>query len=169
MHTAPVLLSLGAKAVLVGRRGERTIALEQLYRNDGIEYLTKRRDEVLREILIPRASLGSRNVYLKLRRRGSFDFPVLGVAAAMNFSKEGICRSARIVLTAVSAAPKDVEEAARLLGGKKVTRDSVEAVGDAAAKESHPLDNADMDYWYRKRMTKTYVVKALASLSGLDA
>jgi 4-hydroxybenzoyl-CoA reductase subunit beta len=146
----------------------RRVALEQLYQDDGIEFLAKRRDELLRKILIPRGALGSRNVYVKLRRRGSFDFPVLGVAAAMTFGKQGICRSVRVVLTAVSSAPKEVEEATHLLVGKKVTRDIVEAVGDAAAKESHPLDNADMDYWYRKRMTKVYVKKALAQLAGVE-
>ncbi|MFQ5682353.1 MAG: FAD binding domain-containing protein [Candidatus Binatia bacterium] len=166
--TAPVLWSLGAKAVLVGHGSQRRVPLKELYQNDGIEFLTKRRDEVLWEILIPRAALGSRNVYIKLRRRGSFDFPVLGVAAAMTLGREGICQAARIVLTAVSSAPREVEAASQLLVGKKITRDVVEGVADAAAKESHPVDNADMDYWYRKRMTKIYVVKALASLAGLD-
>ncbi|MFQ5850920.1 MAG: FAD binding domain-containing protein [Candidatus Binatia bacterium] len=164
--TAPVLCSLGAMANLVGRHGRRTVSLDQLYRDDGIDFLTKRSDEVLQGIMIPRAAFGYRNIYLKLRRRGSFDFPVLGVAAAMAFNDEGICLSAKIVLTAVSSAPKVVEAAGHLLVGKKVTRDAIESSAEAAAKESHPVDNADMDYWYRKRMTRTYVAKALSSISG---
>jgi len=165
--TAPVLCSLGAVALLAGPDGLRQLPFEQIYRDDGMHFVTKRDDELLRAILIPRAAFGQRNVYLKLRRRGSFDFPVLGVAAAMAIDREGICRSARVVLTAVASAPVVVEEASRLLEGKKVSREMIEAVAEAAAKVSHPVDNVDLDYWYRKRMTRVYVKRALAELTGL--
>ena len=79
----------------------------------------------------------------------------------------GKCRYARVVLTAVSPAPKIVAEASRLLEGKKITTELIEAVSEAAAKVAHPLDNADLDYWYRKRMTRVYVKRALAELTGL--
>jgi 4-hydroxybenzoyl-CoA reductase subunit beta len=113
--------------------------------------------------------LGRRNVYLKLRRRGSFDFPILGVAATMDIDERGECRYASVVLTAVASAPKIVPEASTLLQGKKVTKELIDTVADAAAKISHPLDNADMDYWYRKRMAKVYTRRVLESLAGLDS
>ena len=166
--TAPVLCSLGAVANFFGPGGLRRVPFEECYRDDGINFLTKKNDEVLKGILIPRASFGQRNVYLKLRRRGSFDFPILGVAAATSLDREGICRSARVVLTGVASAPKAVTEAAPILEGKKISKEAIEAVAEAAAKVSHPVDNADMDYWYRKRMTKVYVKRALAQLAGLE-
>lgn len=167
--TAPVLCSLGALAVLVGRDGSRRVPFEQLYRDDGIDFLAKQGDELLQGIVIPRKVFGYRNVYLKLRRRGSFDFPVLGVAAALSFNPEGICLSSKVVLTAVASAPKVVRAAGELLENKRVTKETIDAVAEAAARVSHPLDNADMDYWYRKRMTKVYVSRALAHLTGLEA
>lgn len=167
--TAPVLVSLGAEAVLAGKQGERRVKLGELYRDDGMYFLSKGADEVLRGLVIPREALGWRNVYLKLRRRGSFDFPVLGVAAVMDLEDGGECRHARVILTAVSAAPKAIEEATSLLEGKKVTKDLIDAVSEAAAKASHPLDNADLDYWYRKRMAKVFTQRALARLAGLDS
>lgn len=166
--TAPVLLSLGAVAILSGPEGQRRVPFSQFYRNDGMRFLTKRDDEIVQAILIPRAAFGLRNTYLKLRRRGSFDFPVLGVAAALGLDREGVCLSAQVVLTAVASAPQSVEAASRLLVGKKVDKESVEAVAEEAAKVSHPMDNADLDYWYRKRMTKVYVKRALAQLAGMD-
>jgi 4-hydroxybenzoyl-CoA reductase subunit beta len=166
--TAPVLCCLGAQAVLVGPQGERRLPLEELYQDDGIHFVKKGADEILRGILIPHAAFGSRNIYSKLRRRGSFDFPLLGVAAALTLDKEGTCRSAKIVLTAVSSAPKVVDETARLLTGKKLDQAAVEEAAEIAARYSHPVDNADMDYWYRKRMTKVYVKRALAQLAGLE-
>jgi 4-hydroxybenzoyl-CoA reductase subunit beta len=166
--TSPVLVSLGAEAILVNHQGERRVKLEDLYRDDGIDYSAKAKDEVLKELLIPRESLGRRNVYLKLRRRGSFDFPILGVAATMDTDERGECRHVSVALTAVASAPKVVPEAMALLQGKKVTLDLINAVADLASKTAHPLDNADLDYWYRKRMAKVYTQRALASLAGLE-
>jgi len=164
--TAPVLCSLEAEANLVGSTGSRRVPFDQLYRNDGIHFLAKENDELLQAILIPRKVFGSRSVYLKLRRRGSFDFPVLGVAAAMSL-EDGVCTWGKVVLTAVASAPV-VVDVAPILHQQKVTLERVEAVAEAAAKVSHPVDNADLDYWYRKRMTKVYVKRALAQLAGLE-
>jgi len=166
--TAPVLVSLGAEAILVSHRGERRVKLEDLYRDDGIEYSAKARDEVLKGLFIPRESLARRNVYLKLRRRGSFDFPILGVAAAMEINGNGECGHASLVLTAVASAPKVITEATALLRGKKITAELIDEVADAAAKVAHPLDNADLDYWYRKKMAKVYTQRALAQVAGLE-
>jgi 4-hydroxybenzoyl-CoA reductase subunit beta len=166
--TAPVLVSLDAEAILVHPQGERRVKLADLYRDDGIEYSAKAKDEVLKGLFIPRQSLARRNAYLKLRRRGSFDFPILGVAATMETDERGECRAASVVLTAVASAPKVITEATALLQGKKVTPELTDAVAEAAAKTAHPLDNADLDYWYRKRMAKVYTQRALAQVAGVE-
>jgi 4-hydroxybenzoyl-CoA reductase subunit beta len=166
--TSPVLVSLGAEAVLVSPRGERRLKLEELYHDDGINYSAKGKDEVLKGLLIPKRAMGYRNVYLKLRRRGSFDFPILGVAVTLDINEQGECRHVSVVLTAVASAPKVVPEAATLLQGRKVTKELIDAVAEVAAKVAHPLDNADLDYWYRKRMAKVYTGRALARLAGLE-
>ena len=165
--TVPVLCSLNALALLYGQGGLRSVPFDELYREDGIHFTTKGQDEVLKGILIPRASFGSRNIYLKLRRRGSFDFPILGVAAALGLSRDGVCTSAKVVLTGVASSPRVVPEAEQLVG-KKVTQGEIEQVTEASTRVSHPLDNADLDYWYRKRMTKVYVARALGDLTNLN-
>src|SRR6185295_2499713 len=78
---APALLALGAAVRLESAGGARTLPLGQLYRDDGIAYLSRRPGEILSEILLPVAAQGARSTYWKLRRRDSFDFPVLSVAA----------------------------------------------------------------------------------------
>ena len=70
----------------------------------------KRPDEIVTEILLPPAE-GWRSVYLKLRRRGSFDFPILGVAVAARLEGE-VVREARIVLGAVASLPREATRAA---------------------------------------------------------
>ena len=49
---------------------------------DGMAFLTKRPDEVLSAVHLPELGEGWRSTYWKLRRRGSFDFPVVSVGAA---------------------------------------------------------------------------------------
>lgn len=94
--TAPVMIALGASARLVGPMGERTIPVQALYNNDGIEYLSKAPNEILVDITVPDAT-GVRMAYHKLRRRGSFDFPIVGVAVAIRQAEDGTCVEANIV------------------------------------------------------------------------
>ncbi len=97
--TAPVLVSLDAYVRLVNVRGERVLPVRELFRDDGINPYTRSNDEILSEIILPPAD-GWRSVYLKLRRRGSFDFPILGVAVALRFAGDGTVADARITLGA---------------------------------------------------------------------
>src|SRR5256885_147872 len=113
--TAPVLWSLGARVRLSSTAGERTIPVEALYRDDGIEYLAKQPGEILTDVLLPAAD-GWRSAYLKLRRRGSFDFPVLGVAVALRMDGR-VVGEARIVLGAVASQPRPAPDAAAALAG----------------------------------------------------
>ena len=163
--TAPVLWALGAKLRLVGAEGERTIPMAALYQDDGIEYLAKRPDEIVADIQLPPAD-GWRSAYLKLRRRGSFDFPVLGVAVAARMDG-GIVREARIVLGAVASQPRPVEKAAAALVGQRVTRDLIARVADLAAGPAKPLDNTDFSHPYRKKVTRVFVARAVAAVAGL--
>ena len=164
--TAPVLWALGAKLRLVGADGERTVPMGALYQDDGIEYLAKRPDEIVADIQLPPAE-GWRSAYLKLRRRGSFDFPVLGVAVAARM-EGGVVREARIVLGAVASQPRPADRAASALVGQRVTRELIAQVADLAAGPSKPLDNTDFSHPYRKKVTRVFVARALAAVGGLD-
>ena len=163
--TAPVLWSLGARVRLVGPSGERTIPIDELYRDDGIEYLGKRREEVLTDIVLPPAD-GRKSAYLKLRRRGSFDFPVLGVAVAARLA-DGVVEDARIVLGAVASRPRPAAEAAAALVGERLAPELIERVAGLAAGPSKPLDNTDFTHPYRKKMTRVFVARALRAIAGL--
>ncbi len=163
--TAPVLWSLGAHVRLVGPKGEREIPIETLFQDDGIQYLTKAPDEVLTHIRLPAVD-GWRSTYWKLRRRGSFDFPILGVAVALRLEKD-VVRDARIVFGAVACQPRESQEAARLLRGQRLTPDLIAEVAQVAGKPAKPLDNADLTLSYRKRMSRVFVSRALRELAGL--
>ena len=162
---APVAISLGAQVRLIGPQGERMIPAEALYRNDGMQYLALRPDELLVSIHLP-PMLGWRTSYLKLRRRGSIDFPILGVAVALRLDEDGTCAEARLVLGAVASQPVSILEAAGLLIGHRITADLVNEAAEMAARRAKPLDNTDMGLSFRKKMARVYVARALAEAVG---
>ena len=110
---APVMVAIGAEYRLVGPLGERVVPAGRFYQNDGINYLTKQPDEILVDVRLPAAD-GWDAVYHKLRRRGSFDFPVLGVAAWVRWDGQQVA-DARIVLGGVASWPQEIPEAAAAL------------------------------------------------------
>jgi 4-hydroxybenzoyl-CoA reductase subunit beta len=163
--TAPMLVSLEAQARLVSVRGERVLPVRELFRDDGIDPYTRARDEILSEIILPPAK-GWRSEYLKLRRRGSFDFPILGVAVALHFTHDGTVDGARITLGAVASHPVEATNAAKLLIGQRLTPEIITEVAMLAAKGAKPLDNADLTINYRKQVTPIYIRRALTSLAS---
>jgi 4-hydroxybenzoyl-CoA reductase subunit beta len=164
--TAPVMIALGATVSLVSADGERRMAVGDLYGTDGINYLSKRADEILTEIQVPDVT-GWRATYRKLRRRGSIDFPVVGVAAAVRLGAADVVEEARIVLGAVHTTPVVARDANEFLRGKPLTLETIEMAAGIAYKPAKPLDNADLVYSWRKRMVRIEVARALRELAGL--
>jgi 4-hydroxybenzoyl-CoA reductase subunit beta len=160
--SVPVLIALSARAVLASPGGGREIALEDLYRNDGIHYLTRAPDELLTQIRVPKAD-GWTASYRKLRRRGSFDFPVLCVGAAIRREGENVAE-ARIVLGGVSSAPVRASRAEQILEGRPLEVTAITEAAEAAAGPSRPMDNTDFSFLWRKEMTRKWVADALGDL-----
>ena len=163
--TAPALIALDAKVKLVSAQGERKVALASLYHNDGIAYIARRSDEILTEISLPDAP-GWKSTYWKLRRRGAFDFPVLGVAAAVKLAPDATVEDARIVLGAVSSRPLIAK--ADALVGTRLDDDAIAAVGAKAQSIAKPMDNTDLDLYWRRDVVSSFVGYALRELRGDD-
>ena len=155
----PVAVALGAEVTLASARGSRRIPAAALYRNDGIEYLTKSPDELLVSYHLPPQN-GWRATYRKLRRRDAFDFPVLGVAARIDFANDGSVKGARIVLGAVASYPQDVPAAAEAIVGTRLDDSAIGAAADAAYRPAKPMDNTDLTLAWRKEMVRVYVQRA---------
>lgn len=165
--TAPVLLSLDASVTLVSASGRREVRLADLYRNDGIAYMTRRPDEILTTVRVP-STTGWRSTYWKLRRRGSFDFPVLSVAAAVRPAPDGTIEAARIVLGAVASRPMEATDADSALVGEPLSDAVIARAADLAGKPARPMDNTDFTLVWRKRVVRDFVSYALRELRGDD-
>jgi 4-hydroxybenzoyl-CoA reductase subunit beta len=163
----PALIALGARVRLVSRSGEREVLLSDLYNNDGIDYIKRRPDEILTEVVLD--SLREwKSTYWKLRRRGSFDFPVLSVAAAARLSRDKVVEDARIVVGSAACRPLAATEAAKSLLGRSLNQSSIQEAAALAARIAKPLDNTDFDMTWRKRVTAEFVTYALHELRGDD-
>jgi 4-hydroxybenzoyl-CoA reductase subunit beta len=165
--TAPALMALGARVRLVSHSGEREIPLTDLYNNDGMLYLHRKPDEILAEVLLDPLH-GWRSTYWKLRRRGSFDFPVLSVAAAARFTTNGAIEGARIVIGSAASRPLIASEAGKFLVGRSLTSETIAEAAALAARIAKPLDNTDFDMSWRKKVTAEFVACALRELRGDD-
>ena len=159
--------AIGAKVKLVSRAGERLLPAAELYNDDGIEYLGKRPDELLTEIHLPPTN-GWRATYWKLRRRGSFDFPVLGVASCLRLAGDGTVEDAKIILGGVGPSPLEALAAQKAIIGRKLTEQSISEAAAAAYPAAKPLDNTDFAMSWRKDMARHYVSGTLRELAGLS-
>jgi len=164
----PVMVAIGAKFRLASTLSERMIDAAGFYNDDGIDYLKKRQDELLVDIHLPPLN-GWRASYQKLRRRGAFDFPVLGVAAWIktNSATNGhlnTIKDARIILGGIGPAPTVVNEAGAALIGHPLDEERIQAAAEAAYIKARPLDNTDFVMNWRKQMARQYTRRALEAL-----
>ena len=158
----PVMVAIGAKLRFASTLGERVVDAAGLYNDDGIDYLRKRPDELLVDVQLPPTN-GWRASYQKLRRRGAFDFPVLGVAAWIKTDGSAVT-DARVVLGAIAPSPIEIKEAATALRGQPLDEDRIQAAAEAAYIKARPLDNTDFVYQWRKQMARQYTLRALRDL-----
>jgi len=165
--SAPAALALNAEVTLQGVVGTRRMAAAALYQDDGIAYTTKGADEVITTVHLPASRGRMTSAYWKLRRRPAFDFPILSVAVAITWD-DGMVREARGALGAVGSHPVDITSFLAPLYGARPTEDLIAEVAEAADKPSRPLDNTDLSHYWRKRMTKVYIERALRDACGLE-
>ncbi len=158
--TVPALIALGAVVRLAGPGGEREVSLADCYREDGIRYLTLAPGEVVVEIALPPAD-GWHSTYLKLRDRGSFDFPIAGVAAAVRWDGRAVAE-ARVAITALGSRPLAVDAGA--LVGTRLDDDAIATVADAVHRAARPMDNTSGTISQRKRTARVFAERALRSL-----
>src|SRR5579885_1610183 len=161
--TAPVLIAFGATVRIASREGDRIAPVRDLYHDDGIHPVRLHAGEVLTDIYLPALADGWRSTYEKYRVRGSFDFPIAGVAAAARFD-DAICTEARLVLQAVTTHPLPLPEAEALLIGQRWTPELIEAAAGIAYKSAHPMDNTSGTIALRRRIVKAYTRRALEKL-----
>jgi len=158
--TAPVLLLLDARLVLLRGRGERRVPLRRFYRNDGMERNVLKPGEVLGWIEVPPAG-GLRIDYDKLAVRNALDFPSLGVAVGVREDERGEPVELAVALTGLGTHPLHWRFA--LVGGAAPAA----VVAQACARAEKSVTTYQQDFFprdYRKKMIGTFVRRGLRRL-----
>ncbi len=160
---APALIALDASARIVGPRGERTVALEKLYRLPMEQLgvgLALEPGEILAEIRVPAPKPGNQSTYLKFKERQSFDFSLVGVAASLVLEGRKIS-AARLALSGVAPVPWRATEAEKVLVGSPLDEATARKAAELVVEGSVPL----LHNRYKVSLTRTMVRRALLSLA----
>ncbi|MEO6461622.1 MAG: FAD binding domain-containing protein [Candidatus Eisenbacteria bacterium] len=167
---ATMLLALGGSVVVQSAaRGERTVPLAQWFLGEGRANTVLAADEILVEARVPAPGPGAFAGYRKLRARNAIDYPLLSVAVAGTAQTDGTLATARVVVGALGARPREVGGLDAIVAGQHPSRDLLEAVGMAAYRQCRPLTNIPVDPEWRHQMVPVLVRRALAGALGLPA
>jgi 4-hydroxybenzoyl-CoA reductase subunit beta len=159
--TPPVLMVLGATAVLHGPAGRRELPVRDFFVADGILNTRRASDELVTEVRIPLPASGARASYAKLRQRKAIDFPLLTVAVAADLEADGVVRSIQAVVTALGSRPKELSGWDDLAAGRALDDELMDELAARAHKQCHPLENIVVDADWRRAMVPVYVRRAL--------
>ncbi len=179
--TQPALLTLDAELEIAGADTQtsinrssgapvRRIPLREFYTNLGDARIRLAKNEIVTRVIIPAASAGWRGAYLKLRVRGSIDYPLAGVAVAIKAN--GHIESARVAITAVNPAPQLVRGIDKALVGKatdSINADFAAEIGELAARTAKPLTTSALTPEYRREMVRVYAKRALLAALKADS
>jgi carbon-monoxide dehydrogenase medium subunit len=165
MDLPPVLSALGARVVIAGPSGERTVDVEKLY--VGYYETVLDRNEIISELIIP-AQTGRRAVYLKCTTRSSDDWPALGVAVSLD-AEGTVVREASVVVSAATSKPTRLTATEALLRGADVDESMLIRAGVTAADEVTVVADVRGSAAYKKQLVRVYITRAIRAALAASA
>jgi carbon-monoxide dehydrogenase medium subunit len=157
----PVLLVLNAEINVFGPKGSRTIPINNFFR--GMYETDLAPGEILVDVKIPFTPANSRAVYLRYTALSANDWPCLGVAAFLS-RENARCKELRVALGGVAATPV-------LIGGLDFANDQLldhalaDKVLESVDEQISPFSDLRGSEWYKRRMARLFVKKALEQLN----
>lgn len=161
--TAAALLALGAKVRLVSSSGERAVPLENFFVDDGMHHTGLLPGEILAEVVLPPPAGEQRGTYLKYRKRGAVDFPIVGVAAVLN-EQPDLPPHVRIAVTGAGSRPFLIAIPQGIISGKSLTGEMIVQLAKAARKQAKPVSHMEVSPSHRKQLVGVLVKDALDKL-----
>ena len=153
--SVPALIAAGAIARIVGPRGGREAAVEDVPAGPGKTSLAP--GEIVVSIFLPPRPPRCGDAYLRFTPRTEMDIAVVGAGVNLALDENGICTQARVGLGAVAERALLVPEAAAELIGSKIDADALKRLGAAASAAARPISD--------KRGTREFRIKIAAVLA----
>lgn len=160
---APALLALGADVEIAGPAGRRRTALPELYAEDGRAHLRLAAGELVTAITLPPGPVQCS--YAKVRIRGAFDFPLAGVAVALELA-DGRLSALRVALTGTNSRPLLIEGTAALLG-REVREPLLAELDKLVQRQVRPMRTTLTQANYRRIVAGALARRLLASLAAV--
>lgn len=159
--TAPALLTMDAQVVIAGDT-ERVIPMANYFRPTGGTVLNQ---ELLIEFRIPKTFQQATGCFLKNCKTRE-DISIVSVTTT-TLMQDDICQTARIALGAVAPTPIRIPEAEVMLEGQVPNVALIKEVAETVMQQIHPIDNFRASAEFRRRISRVYVRRALATSFNL--
>ena len=156
--SAPALLTLGAKIVIVSQQGEKEIPVDAFFIGPGQTVLQA--NEVLKEIRLKCPENSSAGCYLKLRRRQAVDISLAGVAFQAELDTSGQkLTDVKIALGGVAPTPIRVPDAENCLIGLPLEEaiQKIPMCAEAATSAAKPIDDLRATAEYRRTIVNVFI------------
>ncbi len=157
--TPAALIAYGATVRIAGPSGSRASALEDFYLGPYETALEP--GELVVGLDVPHPGPGAGGCHMKFAIGSPENKPVANASVLATVDpSSGVCSSARIVMGAAGPVPI-VAQAGRGLAGEAPSPSRVAEVAASAAEETDPIDDVRGPAWYKRRVMKTLVERAL--------
>jgi carbon-monoxide dehydrogenase medium subunit len=157
MDLPPVLIALGASVAVTGPKGERVIAVEDLFAGYYETVLAK--NELISELRVP-AQGGKHAAYQKVTTGSADDWPALGVAVVLEADGRQV-KSARVVVSAATEKATRLKSAEQVLIGASADDALLARAGEAAAAEAETISDVRGSASYKRALIRVYVGRAV--------
>ena len=148
--SVPALVAAGARAVVAGPSGKRTIAVESVPTGPGKTSLAK--GEIIEAILLDSRAPRSGDAYLRFIPRTEMDIAVVSAGVNLTLDEGGVVKTARVALGAAAPTVLLVEEAAEVLVGSKLDEATLERLAKVCAGACRPIDDKRGTIEFRRKV-----------------
>lgn len=155
----PLLIAIGAQAIVAGTAGKRTVAVEHVPTGPGRTSLMP--GELVTSIELPPVPPRSAARYMRFTPRREMDIAVAGAGVSLTLAADGKIAAARIVLASVAPVPLRATKAETVLIGALPTQATFTAAGDEAAREARPISDTRGSADYRRELIAVLTRRAL--------
>ncbi len=162
--TTCALIVNQARCVIVGPKGERTVAVEDFCTAPGRTVLE--RGELLVGLRVPRPAPRTSDAYLRLIPRTEMDIAVAGAGVSVTLDANGTCTAARVAIGAVAPTALLLADAARALIGSRVDEGALAQAAQSASAAARPIDDKRGTIEYRRAMAGVLTKRAAATAAA---
>ncbi len=156
--SVPAMMAAGAKAVIAGPKGRRTVPVEQIPVSPGKTILKK--GEFIEAIQLPAKQPRSGDAYLRFIPRSEMDIAVVSAGINLTLDSKGVVTAARVALGAVAPTVILVGAAAKALIGSKLDDAALEKLGQACSAACRPIDDKRGTIEFRTKVASVLARRA---------